>query len=159
MTTLTKILAAAIAALLFTSCITITDGKRGNGNVVSETRDASEAFDVIKAQEGLDVYVSQGSTASIEVEADENIIDLIATDIKDGVLRVHCEEQIGRATSKKVYVSADETSNIYKTPKDQYENLLTNAVTSCYKKAKPKLAEEINNIGIKFAKIKGSMKR
>ena len=33
--------------------------------------------------------------------------------------------------------------------------MLTNAVTSCYKKAKPKLADEINNLGIKFAKNKG----
>ena len=76
--------------------------------------------------------------------------------------RVNCEflnklkEDIkSTKKSKKVYVSADKTSNIYKTPKDQYENLLTNAVTSCYKKAKPKLADEINNLGIKFAKNKG----
>ena len=56
--------------------------------------------------------------------------------------------------SKKVYVSADKTSNIYKIPKEQYEGLLTNAVTAAYKKAKPKLAEKINNLGIKFAKHK-----
>ena len=76
--------------------------------------------------------------------------------------RVNCEFQNklredikSTKKSKKVYVSADKTSNIYKTPKEQYENLLTNAVTSCYKKAKPKLADEINNLGIKFAKNKG----
>ena len=108
MTTLTKLLAAAIAALLLTSCnfdMNFGEGKRGNGNVVSETRNVSEDFEVIKAQEGLDVYVTQGDVAAIEVEADENIIELIATDIKDGVLRVHAEESIGRASSKKVYVT------------------------------------------------------
>ena len=75
--------------------------------------------------------------------------------------RVNCEFQSklkedikSTKRSKKVYVSADKTSNIYKTPKEQYEDLLTNAVTSCYKKAKPKLADKINNIGIKFAKDK-----
>ena len=56
--------------------------------------------------------------------------------------------------SEKVYVSADKTSNIYKTPKEQYEHLLTNAVTASYKKAKPKLAEKINQLGVKFAKKK-----
>ena len=56
--------------------------------------------------------------------------------------------------SEKVYVSADKTSNIYKIPKEQYEGLLTNAVTAAYKKAKPKLADKINKLGIKFAKNK-----
>ena len=76
--------------------------------------------------------------------------------------RVNCEFQSklkedikSTKRSKKVYVSVDKTSNIYKTPKEQYENLLTNAVNSCYKKAKPNLADKISNIGIKFAKDKG----
>ena len=76
--------------------------------------------------------------------------------------RVNCEFQSklkedikNTKKSKKVYVSADKTSNIYKTPKEQYETLLTNAVTSSYKKAKPKLADKINNLGVKFAKDKG----
>ena len=75
--------------------------------------------------------------------------------------RVNCEfqkklkEDIKNVkSSKKVYVSADKTSNIYKTPKEQYENLLTNAVTATYKKAKPKIADKINKLGIKFAKDK-----
>ena len=61
--------------------------------------------------------------------------------------------------SKKVYVSADKTSNIYKTPKEQYEQLLTNAVTTSYKKAKPKLADKINQLGVKFAKKKNVHER
>jgi hypothetical protein len=42
--------------------------------------------------------------------------------------------------STKVYTTADKTSNIYKINKEEYERLLSNAVTTAYKKANSKLA-------------------
>lgn len=61
--------------------------KTGNGEIVEESRDVKEDFDVVSASEGIDVFVTQGSDFNISVEADENIIDLIGTDIKDGRLK------------------------------------------------------------------------
>lgn len=111
MTTLSKIIITVLMGLLLTSCnwdINFGEGKRGNGNVVSETRDVIEEFNIVDAAEGLDVYVTQGKEFSIEVEADENIIEYINTDIKDGTLYVNCEEAIGRAKSKKIFVTLPE---------------------------------------------------
>ncbi len=106
MTTLAKVIVAALLAILFTSCqFDFDGGKRGNGNVVTEKRNTSESFTEIKASEGLDVYVSQGSETSIRVEADENIIELIRTEVRDGMLKVDTEDRIGRAKSKKIFVS------------------------------------------------------
>ena len=79
-------------------------GKKGNGVVEEEKREITGDFTEVSAAEGIDVYISQGSEYEILVEADENIIELIATDIRNGRLRVHAEENIGRAT-KKVYVT------------------------------------------------------
>lgn len=110
MTTLVKITVAYLVALFLASCafdITIGDGKKGNGTVVEESRAIIEEFTVITASEGLDVYVTQADEFSITVEADENIIDRIGTDIKDGKLRIHAIENIGRAT-KKIHVSLPE---------------------------------------------------
>ncbi|PCJ96525.1 MAG: DUF2807 domain-containing protein [Flavobacteriaceae bacterium] len=107
MTTLAKIAIALLMALFMSSCafdINFGHGKHGNGVVTEDTRNVSEEFTVVSASEGLDVYVTQADEFSIEVEADENIIDLIGTDIKNGKLRIHAIENIGRAT-KKVYVS------------------------------------------------------
>ena len=107
MTTLARITIAVIMALVASSCnfdINFGDGKKGNGVVVEESRNISEDFTVVSAAEGLDVFVTQDQDFSISVEADENVIDLIATDIKDGKLRIHTTENIGRAT-KKIYVS------------------------------------------------------
>ncbi|NER14109.1 DUF2807 domain-containing protein [Leptobacterium flavescens] len=108
MTTLSKIIITVLISLLFVSCqfdINLGEGKRGNGNVVTEKRAADEDFTVVKATEGLDVYVTQDNKTSITVEADENVIELIRTDIRNGVLHIHTEERIGRAKSKKVHVS------------------------------------------------------
>ncbi len=107
MTTLAKIAIAILLALFTSSCafdISFGEGKRGNGQVVEESREVTDEFTVVYASEGLDVFVTQGDNFSINVEADENIIELIGTDIRDGRLKVHAIENIGRAT-KNVYVT------------------------------------------------------
>lgn len=110
MTTLARIAIAALLALFTSSCafdISFGEGKRGNGQVVEESRKITDEFTAVYASEGLDVFVTQGDDFSINVEADENIIDLIGTDIRDGRLKVHAIENIGRAT-KNVYVTLPE---------------------------------------------------
>ena len=107
MTTLAKLAIAALFSLFASSCMfdmNFGTGKRGNGEVVEETRNFTEDFTEVTASEGIDVFVTQDEEYKITVEADENIIDLIGTDVRDGRLKIHAIENIGRAT-KKVYVS------------------------------------------------------
>lgn len=115
MTTLARIAIAILMALFFSSCafnMNFGQGKMGNGVVTTETRTVSEDFSEVSASEGLDVFVTQAENFSIEVEADENVIDLIGTDIKNGKLKIHAIESIGRAT-KRVYVSLPEVGGLY----------------------------------------------
>ncbi|MDB4292538.1 DUF2807 domain-containing protein [Maribacter sp.] len=79
-------------------------GEKGNGIIQIENREVIAYFDTVIASEDLHVFVSQGSEFSILVEADENIIHLIKTDISDGKLHLHTDRNIGRAT-KKLYIS------------------------------------------------------
>lgn len=107
MTTLAKITITFLMALLLSSCafdMNWGEGKRGNGVIAEDQREITEEFTAISASEGLDVYVTQDNEFEIMVEADENVIDLIGTDIRDGKLRIHAIESIGRAT-KNVYVT------------------------------------------------------
>ncbi len=110
MTTLVRIAIAFLVSIFLSSCgfdIQIGDfgtGKKGNGNIVTENRTITDEFTKVSASEGLQVYVTQAADFKIDVEADENIIDLIATDITNGKLRIHARENIGNAT-KKIYVS------------------------------------------------------
>ncbi|TWO32567.1 DUF2807 domain-containing protein [Seonamhaeicola sediminis] len=118
MTTLVKIIVAAILSLSLVSCnfdINFSTGIKGNGNVITEERDLSESFSTIKAEEGLNVYLTQGNEESITVEADENLHDIIVTEIEDGVLKIHTKQNIGKASAKKVHVSFKNISGIIST--------------------------------------------
>lgn len=118
MTTLIRVIVTSILSLLLFSCnfdINLNGGVKGNGNVVLESRTVTEPFTKIKATEGLNVYITQGGKESITVEADENLQQLILTEIKDGVLKIHCKEQIGKASSKKINVNFKSISSLSST--------------------------------------------
>jgi len=118
MTTLIRIVVTSILSLLLFSCnfnMNWNSGVKGNGNVVMETRTVNASFSKIKASEGLSVYLTQGSSEGITVEADENLQELIITEVIDGVLKIHCKEQIGKASSKKVNVNFKSVSGITST--------------------------------------------
>lgn len=118
MTTLVRITIALVLTLLLSSCGfdlnfgDIGTGEKGNGIIVEEAREITEEFTMVSASEGLDVYVTQGNDFDISVEADENILDLIGTDINNGKLKIHAIENIGRAT-KKVYVTLPSVTGLY----------------------------------------------
>ena len=114
MTTLARIAIAIVMSLFASSCmfdVNFGPGKKGNGQVVEESREVSDDFTEVSAAEGLDVFVTQADDFKISVEADENVIDLIATDIRDGRLKIHTTENIGRAT-KNIYVSLPEVTAV-----------------------------------------------
>ena len=117
MTTLVRIAIALTLSILLSSCgfdINIGDfssGVKGNGIVKTDTRSVNEEFTAISASEGLEVYVTQADNFSISVEADENVIDLIGTDISNNMLKIHAIKNIGNAT-KKVYVSLPKISEL-----------------------------------------------
>jgi len=114
MTTLTKIIVSTLLSLLFFSCNFDINlgGVAGNGNVVKETRTMNGSFDAIQASEGLNVYLTQSDNESIVVEADENLQDLIITEVINNVLKIHTKQSIGSATSKKVMVNFKNVSRI-----------------------------------------------
>ncbi|WP_142785530.1 head GIN domain-containing protein [Changchengzhania lutea] len=115
MTTLTKIILATLLSLTLFSCnfdMRLQPGVRGNGNVQMEDRTINEPFTAIEASEGLDVYLTQDNTASVTIEADENLHDIIITEVENNVLKIHTSENIGKSTSKKVHVTFKSISKI-----------------------------------------------
>lgn len=118
MTTLTKIIVTTLLSLCLFSCnfdININSGVKGNGNLQTETRTVTQPFSIIKATEGLDVFLTQSDNESIIVETDENLQELIITEVEDGVLKIHTKESIGRNSAKKVTVSFKNISSIIAT--------------------------------------------
>lgn len=100
-----------ITIFLASSCIFVGPSIKGNGNVVEENRKTAE-FNELKVSRGMNVYISQGSPAKIVVKADENLIKAIETQIEGNVLKVTANNNIRKATAKKVFVTTPEIRNI-----------------------------------------------
>ncbi|OMP32799.1 MULTISPECIES: head GIN domain-containing protein [Mangrovimonas] len=114
MTTLSKIIIAALLGALASSCNLDfkISGIKGNGNVTTEQRQVTGEYTEIKISRGLDVYLTQSDTPSISVEADENLQDVIVTEVDGDVLKIYANQNISSSASKKVMVNFDKVSRI-----------------------------------------------
>ena len=75
----------------------------GNGDVVTEERDVP-SFNGISVSAGIDVYITQADEEHVKVITDENLLDVVKTEVRDDVLKIYASKNIRRAASKKVYV-------------------------------------------------------
>ncbi|UMB61882.1 DUF2807 domain-containing protein [Lutibacter sp. A80] len=106
MKTLTKFTAMLFILILTTSCfIDGFSGIKGNRNVVSEERTIQTDFDEIKVQQGIQLFITQDNTTEVKVEADENIIELLKTEVKDNQLKIYFEKNVYKAKAKNVYLT------------------------------------------------------
>lgn len=137
-TTTKKLLSILFLATLLSSCnVNMFNRINGNRNVITENRKANEDFTKIKVSTGLDLYITQGATTEIIVEADENLQDIIITEINNGVLKIYSEKNIWRAKARKVYVtletleglSATSGSDIYSQKTLQVNDLAVSATS------------------------------
>jgi len=87
------------------------EGISGNGNVVKETRNVS-SFDGIKIGGAFKVFLSQGNTESVVIEADENLMSIIETDVRGGKLVVGTEENIRHSKKLNIYITVKTLKNI-----------------------------------------------
>lgn len=80
-------------------------GVSGSGNVASEKRDLAN-FKAIKVSGVIQVEASAGKDFSIEVEADDNLLPLIETEVISGVLCLKTEESISTENPIHVRITA-----------------------------------------------------
>ena len=80
----------------------------GSGRLVEEQRPISNSFDSLVSNGSVDVEVRAGSSANaLSVQADDNIIAMVKTRIKDGVLLVETEGSYSTHNPPKVLVELD----------------------------------------------------
>jgi len=113
MKTLTKITTLLLLLISTTSCfVDGFTGIKGNKNVVSEDRTISNNFDEINVQQGIQLFITQDNTTEVKVEADENIIDLLITEVKDNRLKIYFEKNVYRAKARNVFLSTSAISKL-----------------------------------------------
>ncbi len=104
-----KLLTLSSLMLIFFTLISCNiSGVKGSKNVIKKNRTITESFNAIKVSQGIDVYLKQSDNISVTVEADDNIYDLLITEVKNNVLHIYFEKNVGRVKAKKVYVSMKE---------------------------------------------------
>jgi putative autotransporter adhesin-like protein len=131
MTTITKFIVGIILSIMLMSCQFNSDfgfGVKGNGNVETVERNISDDFTEIKISRGLDVYITQGNAVSLNVQADENLQDIIMAKVENNILRIYADKNISYAASKKVMVTIIDIEKITATSgSDVYS---TNTITA-----------------------------
>lgn len=87
-------------------------GIKGNRNVISESRTISSDFEKIDIQQGINLYLTQGNTTSLKVEADENILDLLITEVENNQLKIYFKKNVYKAKARNVYLTTNTISSI-----------------------------------------------
>jgi hypothetical protein len=85
----------------------------GNGNIKEDSRTPGN-FTGVKSYGFFDVYLSVGSTNSVKIVGEENLLPLIETYIDGGVLKITTKEgyNINSTRDMKIYVTAPSFSII-----------------------------------------------
>ena len=104
-----QILLPIVALAIIISSCNLVGGERirGNGNMKTETRNISP-FDGVSLSGNTDLYVKQDSVFSVRVEADENLMEYIITELDGSTLKIRSKDGANLKSSRsiKVYVSA-----------------------------------------------------
>ncbi|MHB1347505.1 MAG: head GIN domain-containing protein, partial [Candidatus Humimicrobiaceae bacterium] len=80
----------AVILVMATSCIRFT-GFSGSGNVITEERNV-QGFNSIAVNAGINLFVEQGSEESVKIEAEDNVIPMIITEVKNGKLEIRYKQ-------------------------------------------------------------------
>lgn len=82
----------------------------------TENRKVKE-FSAIKVSAGIDLYLKMGDSESVKIVADDDIIDEVVTEVKDGTLRIYMKKNNwfnwGGNKTRKAYVTVKELNVIH----------------------------------------------
>ena len=81
----------------FPSCRNLGKGVQGSGVRKTEKRDLA-SFTSIQASGAYEMKVTCQQPASFEIEGDDNVLPLIKTEVRDGVLHIHNDKSYNPTT-------------------------------------------------------------
>jgi len=73
----------------------IGPGERGSGNVISQTREVS-GFEAVSVAYPAQVLIKQGNAESLKIEADDNLLPNLKTQVKNGTLEIFYKRENGK---------------------------------------------------------------
>ncbi len=102
-------IAGLVAMLTFlltleSGCSYAFNGIKGNGNVVKQERQISD-FKGLDVGGAFRVFLSQGDKVALTVEADENLLDIIKTNVVGNTLEISTTEDINNPEALNIYLT------------------------------------------------------
>lgn len=86
-------------------------GVKGSGNMASEKRSVSD-FKGVDVSGIFQVEITAQKDFSVEVEADDNLLPLISTEVRDGVLYIETEKRVNTGNPLRVRISAPDINKL-----------------------------------------------
>ena len=105
---MTRIASFLFILFLANSCMM---GVVGNGKVQEQNRTV-ESFNAIHASGMFEIHIREGSSNSIKLVADENLHELIETEVRNNTLHIRSRENISKAKELDLYISVEELNNL-----------------------------------------------
>lgn len=87
------------------------NGISGSGNVLTEQRNVGE-FKSVDVSGAFKVEITAQKDFSVEVEADDNILPLVKTEVADGVLKIEREGNSWKSGTVTIRISAPNIENL-----------------------------------------------
>ncbi len=86
-------------------------GVNGSGNIASETRDVA-GFKSVDVGGVFEVEITAQKDFSVEVESDDNILPLISTEVRDGVLKIKTKRRVSPTGPIHIRISAPDIEGL-----------------------------------------------
>jgi len=77
---------------------------KGNGNLIKSERKVS-GFQTVEVHDGIDLYITQGNTEKLQIEAEENLHQYIKTENEQGNLKIYLSKTIWKSETIKVHLT------------------------------------------------------
>lgn len=89
----------------------LAQGLRGNGKIATQNRTVS-GIKGINVGGGFVVELTQGSNEGVRLEAEENLLDNIKTEVRNGVLHIYNDKGISSTKGMKAFVTLQDLESI-----------------------------------------------
>ena len=102
-----KLLTSIIAFLIISTSVNaqfFNKKIKGNGDIKTETRSVSD-YDKIAAAGSFDIELYKGTEGKLTVKADENLMEVIITEVKNGKLKIYIKKGYNIRTKRAIVVT------------------------------------------------------
>jgi len=105
MKTYFKTLIIGLVLFNFLSCqYTHSQFLKGNENITKVDRSIAP-FQTVEVQDGIDLFITQGSLEKLQIESDQNLHEYIKTEVQQGVLKIYLSKSVWRSKCLKAHLT------------------------------------------------------